>query len=264
MKISVRSLLYAFVLLQSLILTVSCVRPSASEHQSKLYPDSNPGQGRTDVLIYNGPGTWYFEVESIKSVLYLNGATYQYADDKKLNAMTLKDLALYRLIVFVGGDARVVRKVLTPQTFLNLRQAVQDQGLSYLGFCAGAWMAVEPKTGIVDAPYLELNYLSHAKREFALDQATFPDQSSRKLLWWGGPITPNVAGGVLAKYADGTPAITQVRSGQGLVLLSGLHPAATKPILSHLKIYERQALAPEYAWDLMFAGIQSLPMPAFK
>jgi glutamine amidotransferase-like uncharacterized protein len=54
--------------------------------------------------------------------------------------------------------------------------------------------------------------------------------STRHLVWWGGPATPdtNSAGNwsVIGRYEDGRPALSQAYSGRGLVVIAGPHPEA--------------------------------------
>ncbi len=101
-------------------------------------------------------------------------------------------------------------------------------------------------------------------KPFALDEAQFADGTRRKLLWYGGPVTPEIPGGVIARYSDGSPAISQMQSGKGFVIISGLHPAATKSILDWLGIRDQEAIAPEFAWELLRAVIQGKALSASR
>lgn len=265
------------ILIYLLLFVVSCVKPSSSSDPSAepAAPESSVGSGseQTDVLIYGGPGSWRAEIEALKSVLYANGATYEELKPDKLNKFSLDDFGKYKVILFAGGDAPTVRASLEKETRALIREAVQSRGLNYIGFCAGAWLAVAPKPdptgdvvyglGVVDGPVSELNFLSKKGLTSTLDIATFANGESRKLLWYGGPITFNSQDSIVAKYSDGTPAISQVYSGKGLVIMSGLHPAANKSILTYLGLYEREAVAPDYAWELLRAVIQNQPLPTF-
>jgi len=190
-----------------------------------------------------------------------------------LDSMPLDELSKYALMIFPGGDAPTITKSLTADTHAKLREAVQKRGVDYLGFCAGAWLAISPAPqpgedvfygiGVVAGPIQQQNYLYKEGREFAIAKASFPDGTHRDLLWYGGPITPDIPGGVLAKYPDGTPAITQINSGEGLVIVAGLHPTANLAILNVLGLSDPEAIAPDYAWKLIAAGIHHTPLPAF-
>jgi len=278
MKVLIRIIVMTMIVL----ILNACVKPGGVTGESIVAPESFPpptapdspiGNARTDVLIYGGPGSWKDEIAALKAILYSHGSTYEEILPTQLNQLSVEDFQKYRVILFAGGDAPTVRKALSTETHARLREAVQKNGLSYLGFCAGAWLAVAPAPlsnedvtyglGVVNGPLLETNYLGKQGHAFGLDKTSLPDGSIRKLLWYGGPITPDIPGGVIAKYADGTPAISQIWSGKGLVIISGLHPAANKLILSKIGILDREAIAPDFAWTLLQGAIQQKPLPAF-
>jgi glutamine amidotransferase-like uncharacterized protein len=251
----------------------SCAKPESSTPPDDVPPTSSTDGGRTDVLIYGGVGSWRAEIESLKKILYHHQATYVEMSPSEINKLSLQEISNYRLIIFPGGDAPTVRKALSFEARSRIRQAVQQGGLNYLGFCSGAWLAVAPAPaagedvvygiGVVDGPLLQTNFLSQQGKKFSLDVANFPGGHTRKLLWYGGPVTVDRPGSVVARYSDGTAAISQIRSGKGFVIISGFHPAADKPILSWLGIYESEAIAPDFAWDLLHSALEQKPLPAF-
>lgn len=245
----------------------------ASEPERPLAPHSNPGGAHTDALLFTGPSAWGAEVESLEEILYSHGTTYREVTPAQLEAMSLTELASFSALVIPGGDAPTMTRSMSAATHAKLREAVQEQGLNYLGFCAGAWLAVAPAPapgedvvyglGLVNGPVQELTALARQGREFAIAQALFPGGNKRNLLWYGGPITPDIPRGVVAKYPDGTPAISQLHSGKGFVVISGLHPAATLGVLNVLGLQEREAIAPEFAWQLLEAVIAQKELPTF-
>ncbi|MEZ0393044.1 MAG: BPL-N domain-containing protein [Pseudobdellovibrionaceae bacterium] len=257
----------------SLLILVSCVKATSKAPVEEHLPDVSSGEERTNVLIYGGPGSWKAEIESLKKILLENHATYEVLTAQELNEMSQEDYSNYDAILFAGGDAPTVRAALDKETRIQIREAVQKMGLSYLGFCAGAWLAVAPKPepgedvayglGVVEGPLLEPNFLTGEGKLFALDRALFADGTERNLLWYGGPVTYQNPGTVVVKYSDGTPAISQVESGQGLVIMSGLHPAANKLILGQIGIYNKEAIAPEIAWALLEAAIAKKKLSTF-
>ncbi|OFZ30663.1 MAG: hypothetical protein A2622_13415 [Bdellovibrionales bacterium RIFCSPHIGHO2_01_FULL_40_29] len=253
----------------------ACVRPieTIPVEVEDVLPDSTATPSSTTVLIYGGPGSWKAEIAALKNILFHQSLSYEVLKPNEINQMMESDYAKYKAIIFAGGDAPTVRQALSLQTRHYIRRAVQTQGLNYLGFCAGAWLAVAPEPapgqdvvyglGVIDGPVQELTQLSKMGLKYALDRSIFPDGSQRNLLWYGGPITPNHAGSIVAKYSDGTAAISQIRSGKGLVVISGLHPAATKGILKSLDINDKEASAPDFAWSLLEAVIHDKLLPTF-
>ena len=264
---------FSILIFLQLLGLISCVKPVAEAPIEINAPESMVGSNRTDVLIYSGPGSWRAEVEALKVILFTHGASYETLTPEQINNLSLQDLTKYRAILFAGGDAPTVRRVLSTETHARIRDAVQKKGLNYLGFCAGAWLAVAPAAkpgedviyglGVVNAPVLKLNYLSLQGSHYALDNSLFPNGIQKKLLWYGGPVTLDLPGTVVAKYSDGTPAISQVKSGEGLVIMSGLHPAVTKSILNYVGLYDRQAIDPDFAWDLLEAVITQKKLATF-
>ena len=235
-------------------------------------PVQNPGKERTDVLIYGGVGAWGEEIESIKNILIAHGKTYVEYDDFTFNELTETKFEQFSLVIFAGGNSDRTSQKLKPETKRNLQNAVINRGVNYLGFCSGAWLAVSPEPRdagehygfqFLTGPWLEHTPYDQQNLHYSVVQASFPDGVTRKLLWFGGPITPDIPGGVVARYPDGRPAISQIKSGKGFVIISGLHPAATKPILKSLSVYEREAIAPELAWSMIDAGLSAKPMAAF-
>lgn len=265
--------IFAYLLI-ALTLT-GCAIPNGESPQPPppASPVSFRGTDHTQVLIYGGANSWRPEIETLKSILFSHQVTYDEASSEQLNAMSLDEMANYNLLIVPGGNAYAITDSLNAKTRTRLREAVQQQGLSYIGFCAGAWIAVVPAPpvgqdlsyglGLVDGPIQEHTYLEKQGREFGLSRASFPDGTQRELLWYGGPVTPNVPGGVVAKYADGTPAITQMAAGSGHVIISGLHPAINQLVMSSLGLSSPDAIAPEFAWKLLDAGIHKTNLPAF-
>ena len=236
-------------------------------------PSSSPGTVRTDILIYAGTGSWSAEIDGMTETLYRHQATYRQINSSELNAMSLDELAEFGLMIFPGGDASAMTKNLSPETHAKMRAAVQERGVSYIGFCAGAWIAIAPApepgqdvsygVGVVNGPFQIANYLTKEGREYAVAKAQFASGAQRELLWYGGPITPNIPGGVLVKYPDGTPAITQIHSGKGFVIVSGFHPAAPQYVFDSLKLKNPEGLAFDYAWTLFDAALHHTELPAF-
>ncbi len=228
---------------------------------------------KTDVLLYTGLGAWAADITSLESILSDQGASYDEVNSDQLNSMTVDELAQYGLIIFPGGQGGTQASSLTEITHANLRAAVQERGVSYFGICAGAFIAVAPAPqdggdvsyglGIVNGPILDYYYLENQGTDIAMTMHSFADGTKADILWYGGPMTPNVSGGVIAKYPDGSPAISQMKSGKGFVILSGGHPTATESTLSALGVRSSDGTHLDITWNLINAALHGKPMQAF-
>jgi glutamine amidotransferase-like uncharacterized protein len=234
-------------------------------------PTANPRTFQIDALIFNGSGTWAAEVSSLQNILSSHGASFQLVNSAQLEAMNVDDLA--KFLVFPGGAGGTEAGSVSAAVHAHLRTAVQQRGVSYLGFCAGTFIAQAPAPsgsgdvsygfGVVAGPVLDYYYLENQGTDIAMTLETFADGTKADILWYGGPVTPNTPGGVIAKYPDGNPAMTELWSGLGLVILSGPHPTATQSTLNALGMASTDGVHPDIAWKLLNAAIHSQPLPAF-
>ncbi|MBU6375499.1 MAG: hypothetical protein KGQ59_05845 [Bdellovibrionales bacterium] len=224
----------------------ACVLPFDGSELGTL-PDSsktdpvNPGGNTSasmDVLLFNGTGVSTSDWQSTEKIIASQGWSYQLVNTAELNAMSLDQLAAFRVMVFPGGSGGTIAGSLNTDARLRVRQAVRDRGVGYVGFCAGAWIAVGPEAegdsvasyGLAVAKGAVLPYYTvtpgQSNPTAAMIPVTFSDQSKRELVWWGGPSTPEWSSGVIARYPRGEPAISETWSGKGLVVISGPHPEA--------------------------------------
>jgi glutamine amidotransferase-like uncharacterized protein len=237
-------------------------------------PTKIPGRTyKVDVLLFGGDGTWAPEVSSLKSILSSHNATYRTVNSAELNAMSLDEIASYGVIVWPGGSGGTQASSLTFATRARLREAVQVRGVSWIGFCAGAFVAVAPKPspgqdvsygiGIVDGPVLDYYYLEYEGTAIAMTLEKFADGSTRDLLWYGGPVTPNLPGSVVAKYPTGDAAISEMWSGNGFVVLSAVHPTAPQSIRDSYGLVDSDGTDFELTWNLIEAAKDQKPLPVF-
>lgn len=243
--------------------------PSFSPNEMK----KDPRNFRTDVMLFTGDGSWATEVYSLEDILSSNGASYEEVDSDQLDAMSVDEISQYGLVLFPGGMGGEESGSLSTTTHANLREAVQEKGVSYLGICAGAFIAVAPAPaagqdvnyglGVVNGPSLNYYHLEDEGTDIAMTLYSFADGKKADILWYGGPITPNIPGGVIAKYPDGNPAITQMWSGKGFVMLVGGHPTATEETLDVLGVSSSDGTHQDIAWNLIDAAIHRNPMKAF-
>ena len=229
-------------------------------------PDGDTGiDGIPDrALIYIGASTWGAETASIEETLREHRISYQEASALELNAWSDAELSRFDLLIVPGGYAPVLTSELSAQSRERLRARVRGGAMGYLGFCAGAWLAISPPEpdsfsryygiGFIDGPILPETQMARAGQSVALVEATLWDGSTRALLWWGGPVTPEASGAsdrVIARYPDGSPAISSLVAGSGRVVIAGLHPTATRGVLVSLGMDSPESIAPDLTWMLV-------------
>jgi glutamine amidotransferase-like uncharacterized protein len=178
-----------------------------------------------DVLLYTGAGASAGDVTDIKSQIRGAGLTYATATAPQVNAMTRTQLASYKLIVWPGGNSITMSRALTYTAAANIRNAVTVDGVSYLGICAGAFMA--QRSTLYNSFALATTYFNfYSQGGIFTTPIYFPLRSPMSVVYWDGPQLSGF-GKVVAKYPNGLPAIAENFVGRGLVILAGVHPEAT-------------------------------------
>ncbi|MCM2322835.1 MAG: hypothetical protein NDJ90_06200 [Oligoflexia bacterium] len=249
-----RSRIQFFLILSALLISCNAKGPHAPDAGVSVLPDasktdpanpppSNPPPSNppasgysTAVLLFNGTGVSTSDWQSTEQIVKSLGLSYRLVNSSQLNAMTLDELASFGLIIVPGGSGGTIAGNLTTDTRLRLRQVVREHGVGYVGFCAGAWVAVGPEAetarvasygfAIAKGSVLDLFLPGGSAPTAAMVDVSFADGSNRSLVWWGGPSTPEWQDGVVARYDTGEPAISQAWAGKGLVVISGPHPEA--------------------------------------
>jgi glutamine amidotransferase-like uncharacterized protein len=216
----------------------------------------------TDIMVFTGSGTWGTEITDAENLFTTKGATYQEVNSAQLDAMTPDDIAKFGVIFIPGGTGSTEADSVSAATHANLRTAVQSLGVSYVGFCAGAFVAVAPApTNGGDVSYGFGVVNGAVPNEYAGPGTTadyfqvglsFADGSTEDVLWYGGPITPNT--GVIAKYPTGDPAISQIWSGNGLVIIGGVHPDLSQATLASLGASPTTS-SQDLAWNIFNAAL---------
>jgi len=246
---------------------------ASGTQETPVTPPAGVGRSaQTDVLLFTGNGAWGEEVKSLKDILAKNGATYKEVNSSQLDAMPVDEIAKFGAMCFPGGSSHTQAGSLTAETHARLREAVQQRGVNYVGFCAGAIIAQSPApapgkdvthgVGVVVGPVMAY-YRPREGGAKVMATLTFPDGSTNDVLWYGGPITKTPGGFVVAKYPDGNPAISEVWSGKGFSVLSAVHPAATQATLNSLGLKSSDGVHLDLAWKLINAAIRQQPLPAF-
>ncbi|MBC7691906.1 MAG: hypothetical protein H7222_09050 [Methylotenera sp.] len=226
----------------------------------------------TAVLLFNGAGVSTSDWQSTEQIVKSQGLSYTLANSAQLDAMSLDQLISYGTIIVPGGAGGTIANGVSPATRIRLRQAVRDHGVGYVGFCAGAWVAVGPEAmadktafyGFAIAPgnVLSLFLPGGQSPTAAMVPASFPDGTSRSLVWWGGPSTPEWKNGVIARYDTGEAAISETFSGKGLVVISGPHPEAPQGWRATAG-KDSDGLDYDIAIKMIHAAIDQVPLSTF-
>jgi glutamine amidotransferase-like uncharacterized protein len=213
------------------------------------------------VLLFNGRGTSPNDVVAVETILRDAHLSYTTASSRQLGAMTTPQLRAYRLLIVPGGNFVEIGTGLSAATVGNVRDAVHG-GLNYLGICAGAFFAG-------NSPYNGLNLTSGVRFPFyaaeargirkAAVQIAIAGSSPLEQYWEDGPQLMGW-GEVVARYADGTPAVAQGQFGSGWVMLLGTHPEAPDRWHDGLRFSASGTAARAYAATLITAALNATPL----
>ena len=194
-------------------------------------------------MVYNGKGACKEGCASaIARIARQVVLKVRYINSKTLTAESLQGASVY---IQPGGDALDVLKVVSPEQLELIREFIADGG-SYLGICAGAFLADtyvdddKKVLGLGILPGETIDY--HSPRPDP--QPPEPNEEILPTTWIEG-LLPGIAGPrqmyfsegtgfrlrpasasleVLSLYADGTPSAVRFVHGAGKVLLTGVHP----------------------------------------
>lgn len=218
------------------------------------------------ILLFTGQGTSAGDVAAIERILADNHLKYATATSSQLNRMSTSQLMAYRLVVVPGGNFMYMSASLTPRTMGRIHDAVQG-GVNYLGICAGAFVA-----GDGGGYYNSLNLTSGIRFGFyaaenrgirkAAVAVTGVDAPPIEHYWEDGPELTGW-GAVVGKYPDGTPAVVEGTSGQGWVLLVGVHPEAPEAWRRGMTFTTSAAVANAYAGTLLQAALTRTRLPHY-
>lgn len=239
--------------------------------------DFNLRDVEADVLILNGEGLSDVDARSIASILEKHSKTYRMVNSAELNSMSLDDLTRFRMIAVPGGYGGQFSSSLNPETRERVRLAVVERGVNYVGFCAGAFLAVGPISrgapgpdygfSIIPAPKL-LDYFYPYKDGNDDVAASLPiafaDGTQRQILFWGGPALFEVQGGVIARYSDGTPAIVQMKSGNAFVTIAGPHPEGSEEWKTTAGVTDPDGDDFDIAWKLFESTLQRVSLKTYS
>ena len=234
------------------------IAPAACHRAAK--PDPAP------ILLFAGTGTSAGDVAAVERVLAQDHLQYATATSLQLNRMSASELMAYRLVVVPGGNFMDMSGSLTPGTMSRVHDAVQG-GVNYLGICAGAFLA-----GDGQGYYKSFNLTAGVRFGFynaesrglrkAVVAVTGVSAPPMEHYWEDGPELSGW-GAVVGKYPDGTAAIVEGASGQGWLILVGVHPEAPESWRQGMTISTPARVANAYAATLVEAALSRTALPHY-
>lgn len=214
------------------------------------------------ILLYDGVGTSRNDVAAIEAILSRNHLAYSTADSSQLNDMSAARLGEYRLLILPGGDFMTIGKNLGPHSAAKIHDAVQS-GSSYLGICAGGYLAGDLPEGGLDLAS-GAQFKCYAAEERGIHKAavaiTCVGAPTLEQYWEDGPQFSGW-GAVVGRYPDGTPAIVEGNSGKGWVILSGVHPEAPASWRRGMNFTTPTSEDEAYAARLIDAALNRIELP---
>lgn len=214
------------------------------------------------VLLFSGTGTSPNDVKAVEAILRRSGLEYATATSAELNAMDAVRLGRHRLIIVPGGNFVDMGAALTPAATANVRAAVRD-GVSYLGICAGAFLAGR-FTGynsfdLTSGTTFGFYALSSQGIRKAVVPIARPGEPTLEHYWEDGPQLAGW-GTPVATYPDGTPAVVEGAVGRGWVVLTGVHPEAPESWRQGMTFRTPVADDNAFATTLIDAALDRTPL----
>jgi glutamine amidotransferase-like uncharacterized protein len=219
----------------------------------------------TPILLFNGTGTSSNDVAAVESILNEQNLKYSTADSKQLNEMSESRFRTYRLLIIPGGNYIAIGKGLLPSTTAKIHDAVQN-GLNYLGICAGGLIAGDSKYNSLNLTSgVRFDFYSAVNRGIHKAAVAIPGNGAPTLdqYWEDGPQFTGW-GDVVGKYPDGTPAVVEGKSGDGWVILSGVHPEAPASWRRGMNFRTPVNDDNEYAAALIRAALNGTRLPHYR
>lgn len=216
------------------------------------------------ILLFSGTGTSSNDVAVIAKILRERGFAYDAANSRQLNRMSESQLMAYRLMILPGGNYITMGNSLTPGTTQRMQAAVQ-QGVNYLGICAGGLLAGKAESNSLNLT-ADVKFGFYALVNRGIHKAAVPiacaDATIIEHYWENGPQFTGW-GLVVGKYPDGTPAIVEGSFGKGWVILCGVHPEAPESWRHGMTFSTPARAANDYTATLVDAALHGTRLPHY-
>lgn len=256
------------VILLVLVVATGCGTSTGSGDpvlQPKALAASSLSASNVPVLLFNGTGTSPSDVTAVESVLSTLKLAYATANSSQIEAMSVSKLVSYKLLIVPGGNSITIGDKLTHAATTNIHNAVVNNGLHYLGICAGSFFGGY-------SIYNGLNLTNGVWFNFYADEfkgihkaavpISYPNGTNMDIYWQDGPQLSGW-GQIISKYPDGVPAMVEGHSGKGWVILSGVHPEAPANWRTGLNFTTSLAADQAYAGKLITNALNGTSLPHF-
>ena len=262
----------AFPVLLALFFAALCVFSGCGSENRQMLPSPTPTiplppavPAAEPVLLYVGTGTSPADVSAIQNVLRTSSIGFATADASGLTALKKEELGGYKLIIIPGGNSITIGDSLSQEVASNIRIAVQHYGTNYLGICAGAFFGgLSFHNGVNLTGGVAFNFYADESKGIhkSAVEISFPSSNPLDVYWEDGPQLSGW-GEVVAKFPDGTPAITQGKSGEGFVVFTGVHLEAPESWRGTLVFGDPASASLDYAATVMQAALNGSSLPHF-
>jgi glutamine amidotransferase-like uncharacterized protein len=221
---------------------------------------------RAPILLFTGKGTSAGDVAAVERILDDVHLAYATATSRQLNGMTTSQLMAYRMVIVPGGNFMDMSASLTPRTTATIHDAVQA-GVNYLGICAGAFLAGDGRgyyNSFDLASGVRFGFYAAENRGIRKAAVAVAGVNAPAIehYWEDGPELTGW-GAVVGKYPDGTPAVVEGTSGQGWVILAGVHPEAPETWRRGMTFATPASVANAYAGTLVQAALTRTWLPHY-
>lgn len=262
------SLLAVLAVLIVLMVTSGCGTPNMPGSNSVQPTPLTQSSTTTTVpvLLFIGTGTSSGDVTAVESVLSTLNLKYSTATSAQMESISQSQLSAYKLLIVPGGNSIKIGNNLSQSATTKIHNAVTNDGLHYLGICAGAFFGgYSMYNGLNLTNGVWFNFYADELKGIHKEVVTvsFPNGSpSMDMYWQDGPQLSGW-GSIVSKYPDGTPSMVEGKSGNGWVILSGVHPEAPASWRTGMTFNTSLADDLAYAGTLVTAAMNGTALPHY-
>jgi glutamine amidotransferase-like uncharacterized protein len=217
------------------------------------------------VLLFNGTGTIASDVAAVEAILTSKGLRYSTVNSAQLDSMSYATLLTFKLFLVPGGNSITIGDNLSRTATTNVHNAIINGGLHYLGICAGGFFGgYSIYNGLNLTNGVWFNVYADAGKGTGTEAVMIytPSSGAMDQYWQDGPQFTGW-GSKVAKYPDGTPAIVEGKSGNGWVILCGVHPEAPASWRYGMSFSTSATVDNTYAGTLVEAALNGTWLPHY-